>query len=212
MPALETVIQSGEEREIGTVGGEWLEERGQREIAAGGGGKKFRLVETEHVTDGDEALRAGRADGGAGFARDPETGAEHAGRERFEQREGEGDAGGAEEVAAVHSRGWRGHFGGRGGGEDGAAGCRRQARIENQGKIFCAPATAGRTVPSAAMRGWGGVTRPRGRTPGPIPSRPRSACEASAKRPQRAYSRVRSIMRPIRSTVRRSTCRCCRGQ
>ena len=52
----------------------------------------------------------------------------------------------------------------------------------DQGKLFCGPAKSGRTVPSRAMRGWGAATRPRARTPGPMPSRPRSVCEASAIR------------------------------
>ena len=78
--ALEAVIESGEEREIGTVRGERLEERRQREVATGRGGKKCGLVEAQHVADSDHALWASRADGGAGFARDAETGAEHAGR------------------------------------------------------------------------------------------------------------------------------------
>ena len=103
--ALEAVIESREEREIGAVRGERLEERRQREVATGLSGKKCGLVEAQHVADSDHALRASRADGGTGFARDAETGAEHAGREGFEERECERDTGGTQEKAAINNLG-----------------------------------------------------------------------------------------------------------
>lgn len=93
------------------MGGERFEQRGETVVAAGLTGEELGLVEAEHVADADHAAGARGSDGFASGGAERKTVTEGARGERFEQGEGEGEAGGAEEEAAVHLGGWRLHGG-----------------------------------------------------------------------------------------------------